>query len=172
MNATFSKGGIMEKMLHLVVVTLSIAFVGNVYGQETMPKAASSVTVEAQLCTDVQERMPVGAAESFSADVGKVCLWCKVMGATDTTFIKHVWSHQGKEMATVELPVRSSSWRTWSCKTILPEWTGEWEVKALGAKGEVLKALTFTIGAPKVEKPIEKPKPPDTTQDTGKAKKP
>jgi hypothetical protein len=166
MNATFSKGGIMEKILHLAVVTMSIALVGNVYGQKETPKEASSLTVEAQLCTDVQERMPVGAAESLGADIGKVCLWCKVMGAADTTLIKHVWSYQGKEMATVELPVRSSSWRTWSCKTMLPAWTGNWEVKVLDAQGAVLKSVAFTISS--APKPTEETKPPDTMKDTTK----
>jgi hypothetical protein len=164
MNATFQKGGFMEKILHLAVVTMSIALVGNVYGQKETPKEASSMTIEAQLCTDVQERMPVGTAESFSPDVGKVCLWCKVMGAADSAFIKHVWSYQGKEMATVELPVRSSSWRTWSCKTILPEWTGNWEVKVVDAQGNVLKAVSFTVGSREKAKPVEKVEPKDTTK--------
>lgn len=162
----------MAKTLHFIVAMLSLAIVGNVYGQGEIQEAVSSLTVEAQLCTGIEERMPVGVAENFSADVGKVYFWCKVMGAADTTFIKHVWSYQGQEMAVVELPVRSSSWRTWSYKTLLPEWTGEWEVKAIDANGEVLEDLTFTIEAPKVEKPVEKPKPPDTTQDTVGVKKP
>ncbi len=166
MNFTLQKGINMYKILRLTVVAISVALVGSGYCQEETAKATSAVTVEAQLCTDVQERMPVGAAESFSAEVGKVCLWCKVMGAADTTSIKHVWSYQGKEMSVVELPVKSSSWRTWSCKTILPEWTGNWEVKVLDSQGAVLKSAAFTIGS--APKPTEESKPPDTMKDTTK----
>jgi Protein of unknown function (DUF2914) len=109
----------------------------------------ATLKAEAQLCTGVQDRMPTGMADSFSPEVGQVYLWCKITGATDpNTIIKVVWSYQGKEKATVELAVKSSSWRTWSAKKILPEWTGDWSVKVVDASGNVLKELSFKIAAP------------------------
>jgi hypothetical protein len=56
----------MEKILHLAVVTMSIALVGNVYGQKETPKEASSMTVEAQLCTDV----PAGVDGQLGSEGG------------------------------------------------------------------------------------------------------
>ncbi|HHI02591.1 MAG TPA: DUF2914 domain-containing protein [candidate division Zixibacteria bacterium] len=109
-------------------------------------EATGAITVETELCTGVDERMPVGMADQFPSDVGKVCLWSKVLGCTDETFIKHVWYYRGDEMATVELPVRSSSWRTYSYKTIPPEWSGDWVVKVVDADGNVLKAIPFKVG--------------------------
>jgi hypothetical protein len=106
---------------------------------------ASGIHVEAQLCSGVEERMPTGMASSFPSTVDKVYLWCKVTGCPDTCTISHVWYHKGEEMASVELPVRSSSWRTWSSKSILPEWAGEWTVKVMDAGGGELKSLSFTI---------------------------
>ncbi len=97
--------------------------------------------------------MPVGPADSFPADVGRVYLWCRVLGATDSTSVTHVWLYQGKHMAAVELPVKSANWRTWSYKTILPQWSGAWEARILDSAGEVLKVLPFTIG------PVWEPKP-------------
>ncbi|MFH1374217.1 MAG: DUF2914 domain-containing protein [bacterium] len=111
-----------------------------------------SVTAEAQICTAVEERIPVGTAATYTADVERLYLWCRVTGAVDTTVVSHLWLYEGKEMATVELPVRSASWRTWSSKTILPEWTGQWEVRVLDTDGEVLSSTSFTIDiAPEVE---------------------
>ncbi len=108
--------------------------------------AAVTITVETELCTGVEERMPVGMADQFPADVGQVCLWSKVLGYTDETIIKHVWYFRGDEMATIELPVRGSIWRTYSYKTIPPEWSGDWVVKVVDADGNVLKAIPFKVG--------------------------
>jgi hypothetical protein len=49
-------------------------------------------------------------------------------------------------MADVELPVKGSPWRTYSYKTIPPEWSGSWEVKITGPDGNVIKDITFTVG--------------------------
>jgi|GEM_PF-470553 len=116
------------------------------------------LTIETQLCAGIEERMPVGAAESFTPDVENVYLWCKVTGATDSTSIKVAWSHGDMEMATVELPVKSAFWRTWSSKRILPEWTGDWTVRVLDAAGNGLKELTFTIA------PASEPETPTETE--------
>lgn len=133
------------------------------------------LTIETQLCTGVKDRMPVDAAESFPVYVENVYLWCKVTGATDSTSIQVAWYHGDQEMATVELPVKSQSWRTWSSKRILPEWTGNWTVRVLDAAGNGLKELTFTIvesaSAPEPETPAEpepapEPEPEPEAEDT------
>jgi hypothetical protein len=164
----------MIKRMLLTSVVLIVGLPAVIFGQEQEAGAGSALMVEAQLCTGIEERMPVGATESFDADVVKVYLWCQVTGAADTTVIKHVWSYEGKEMATVELPVKSAAWRTWSYKTILPEWTGNWEVKVLDAEGDVLKAVSFTVGVVQATEPEEVTQPPDTVKptDTTETKKP
>lgn len=129
--------------------------------------AAGTITVETELCTGIEERMPVGAADQFPADVGQVCLWSKVIGCIDETFIKHVWYYRGDEMSTVELPVRGTSWRTYSYKTIPAEWSGDWVVKIIDAGGNVLKAIPFKVGdgtAPKAKKVIKVEKPTETKE--------
>ena len=73
------------------------------------PVAESGLAIETQLCRSVVEREPVEPGESFPADVGKVFLWTRVTGATDSVLIKHVWYYGEEEVAIVELPVRSSS---------------------------------------------------------------
>jgi hypothetical protein len=105
----------------------------------------SQLTAETAFGTGVTERMPVGEAESFPADVGKVYFWTKVMGAESPTTVNHVWYYQGKEMASVSLSVRDKSWRTWSYKTILPKWTGKWTVVVTDAMGKEVSTSTFTI---------------------------
>lgn len=109
-------------------------------------ETASGLTVTAELCTGIEERMPVGAAKAFPADVNEVYLWSRIVGVQDSTFIRHVWYYKGNEMADVRLDIRGAAWRVWSRKTILPSWTGDWEVKIFGADGAELTALKFTVG--------------------------
>ncbi len=136
--------------VYLAVLVMAVPFLG--VAQDTATIDEPVMTVEAQVCTAIEERIPSGTATAFGADVDKLFLWCRITGAVDTTVVSHLWLYEGKEMATVELPVRSTSWRTWSSKTILPEWTGQWEVRVLDTDGEVLSSTLFTIGSiPEVE---------------------
>ncbi|MCP4568196.1 MAG: DUF2914 domain-containing protein [FCB group bacterium] len=113
---------------------------------------ASLLTVDAKICSGIEERQPTGVADRFDPGVEKVFLWSKISGATDSIMISHVWLYEGKEMAVVDLPVKSASWRAWSSKKILPSWTGEWEARVVGPDGVVMATTRFTIAAePQVE---------------------
>lgn len=109
------------------------------------PETTATLTVETVVCTSVEERQPVGESSAFPNDVNRVYLWCKVTGMTDTTTINHVWYLDGKEKANVELTIKNSVWRTWSYKTIPPEWDGNWEVKVLDKDGTILTSKKFTV---------------------------
>ena len=111
----------------------------------TIPGTSLAVEVaDAVICQDVQDREPVGAADSFPADVGKVMCWSKIKDGKGTT-IKHVYYHEGAEKAVVELSIGSPMWRTYSSKGVLSSWTGQWRVDIVGEDGEVLKSLEFAI---------------------------
>ncbi len=132
-----------------------------------------ALTVETELCASVEERMPVGMNDNFSSDISQVCLWSRILGCTDTTVIKHVWFYQGDEVSAIELPVRSSAWRTYSCKTIPSGWSGDWVVKVIDAGGNVLKAIPFKVGGAEANTPAAEnipveSKPEGTSADSGK----
>lgn len=110
-----------------------------------LPAAAAALDIDAVLCNKVEDRMPVNEGDKFGSDVERVYLWTKVTGAETDTFIRHVWLHEGKEIADVKLPVKGSPWRTYSYKSMIPEWTGAWEVKVVGENGDVILSKTFTI---------------------------
>ncbi len=93
----------------------------------------------------VVAREPVGVSDTFPADVGEVYFFTHILGAEKPTEILHVWIHNGWEMAIVPLEVQSPSWRTWSSKRILPEWTGEWTVEVRETDGTVIYRASFRI---------------------------
>jgi Protein of unknown function (DUF2914) len=108
---------------------------------------SGATVAEMVFCTSVQDRQPIGEADTFGDDVGSVTCFTRITGVDGESSVTHVWYHGDEEMGRVELPVRASTWRTWSAKTILPEATGQWRVDVLSAGGDVLKSATFTVGA-------------------------
>lgn len=93
--------------------------------------------------TAVVDRELRGEAGSFPAEVGQVVCLTRVEGAGEPTRVTHVWLSGGEERRSIELDVRSSSWRTWSRKNVTP---GEWTVRVLDADGVEISSASFTVG--------------------------
>lgn len=127
----------MKKVI-ISIVLLSLFAINEINAQEL---TLSTI----QFGTDVENREVVGTDSTFTTDIGTVFCYTHVTGAEDTTEIAHVWYYQDEEKARVPLEVRSSDWRTWSSKQILPAWTGEWNVRIEDAEGNVLGSSSFII---------------------------
>ncbi len=97
------------------------------------------------VCTSVENRQPVGTDSVFSDDAGKLYCFTKLTSQTDSSEISHVWFYQDKQMAKIDLPVKAKSWRTWSAKTIMPAWKGDWKVEIQDSNGTVIKSISFRI---------------------------
>jgi len=100
---------------------------------------------EAVICRSIEDRTPIASASVFSASVGQLFCFTKVVGATTDTAIIHHWYLNGKLKASVTLPVRSASWRTWSSKKITPSETGDWMVEVVTEDGNALESILFLI---------------------------
>ncbi len=105
---------------------------------------SAQVTVEAEIAEAIVDMMPQNPGTDFASEVGAVVCWTRVVGAEGSE-IQHVWIHGDMEFP-VTLAVNGSPWRTWSRKTIPPEWAGEWRVEIRDGQGNLLETLTFTIG--------------------------
>ena len=97
------------------------------------------------VCTSIENRQPVGTDSVFTADVGKLCCFTKLTSESDTAEISHVWFYQDKQMAKIDLSVKAKTWRTWSAKTILPEWKGNWRVEVQDSNGNVVSSIPFQV---------------------------
>ncbi|MEE8185002.1 MAG: DUF2914 domain-containing protein [Thermodesulfobacteriota bacterium] len=108
-------------------------------------RAESNTSVEtAVLGTGVENLVPMGVAESFSASIGRVYCYSKITNGDGST-ITHRWYYNDKEVAAVHLEIRSTSFRTYSYKTILPHYKGNWKVEIVAEEGNIMKTLEFTI---------------------------
>jgi hypothetical protein len=107
---------------------------------------SSGIKIEdAAVCQEVVDREPVGISDLFAKEKFQLYCYCRVVGAEPGTEITHNWYHKGNLKASVKLNVRSSDYRTWSSKTILPQWTGEWMVEILSEDGLPLESIIFSV---------------------------
>lgn len=87
------------------------------------------------LCTDVQEREPVGEAGEFDISVERLWCWTRIIAENIPTTVKHVWYVDGKKTAEITLNVKYPRTRTWSNKAV---GAGKWKVEVVSADGKVL----------------------------------
>lgn len=107
---------------------------------------AQELTVtRAAVCQDVADREPVGSGDVFPAGTERVFCHTEIDGAEGESEVTHNWYYKGALKASVVLPVRAGKWRTWSSKTMLPEWTGEWMVEVLSKDGTPLESIIFFV---------------------------
>jgi cytoskeletal protein RodZ len=91
--------------------------------------------------TGVSQRALVGRADSFDQGT-TVWFWNRILGGEPGDTVRHVWSYDGRVVASTELKVNAAHWRTQSRKTLRK--TGLWSVEAVDAHGNVLARADFT----------------------------
>lgn len=97
------------------------------------------------LTTGVKDREPVDSAVAFPSSVGRVYCWILIEGTKEPTAIRHLWYYREKKMAEISLEIESSRYRTWSSKTILPHWRGDWRVEIVDSQDNLLGIISFKI---------------------------
>lgn len=125
--------------LGAALIILGISYISFAQGNTDVSVA------DMQISTSIEDRVPVGSDTTFSSNVDRLYCYTRLINSGNEDSITHVWYYNDKEMARVELSVRGASWRTWSSKLILPEWTGFWRVDVLSADGSVLTSKQFTV---------------------------
>ncbi len=127
----------MKNKIYLSVLFVACILIPSVYAEEAeVPRAA--------ICTDVQNREPVGSNVNFSEAVDKLFFFTEIKSSSPGT-IKHVWYYQNTKLDETELEYKPSQYRTWSYYKINPEQKGEWQAEATINDTTVLKRLIWTI---------------------------
>ncbi len=129
--------------LFVIVVSafLCVLFATPAVSQENAPLRV----MEGSICIDVVDHSYVGVNDRFPSEAGRLYCFSRILGATNATFVTHVWYYKETERARVKLDVRSPNWRTYSSKLILPREIGQWRVDILGPGGGLLKEIPFEI---------------------------
>jgi hypothetical protein len=117
--------------------------------------SAQGLYVQEAMFTNVElvDRAPVSASgctvaacsTRYADTVGTVIFWTRLAGGAPGRWVEHVWFHGENEIARVRQKVEGATWRTWTRKKILPEWTGDWRVEVRAEDGTLLAERFFTI---------------------------
>ncbi len=106
----------------------------------------SSVIVnEMVFCRGIDHRNPVDTATHFPDSIKRVFCYTKLSITEKDTSISHVWYYNDTQMAIVDLAVNARSWRTWSSKRIVKEWTGTWRVDVISSTGNIICSNEFVV---------------------------
>jgi hypothetical protein len=115
-------------------------------GQEKTGKCTQLFSVSTMVAAeDVQNRKPVGVAETFSASTEKVYCFIKAANIAENTEAAFVWYHEGQEMHSFSLPLmQGQKWRTFAYKNLHGK-TGNWKVEIKDKRGNSVKSITFKV---------------------------
>ena len=134
-------GGVIVNRIYKLCFMIVILLSGGLFAQNASGIKVNNIAI----CTSVENRQPIGTDSVFSADVGKLYCFTGLTSQSDSSEISHVWFYQGKEMAKINLPVKGKTWHTWSAKTIMPAWKGNWRVEIQDSNGDVISSLAFRL---------------------------
>lgn len=137
----------MKPIVFLASILALLILPGTAFSQTSPPTAAADpISLEVfAVCQDVTDRTPLACGSVYSVSAAKLFCFTKVVGAQTHTQITHNWYMNGKLKASITLPVKSASWRTWSVKEIRPTDAGDWMVEVLNEAGEPIESLLFFI---------------------------
>ncbi|WP_341502423.1 DUF2914 domain-containing protein [Gallaecimonas sp. GXIMD4217] len=93
------------------------------------------------------KREPVGSFDGdlVPAELEQICLFTEVLNQAGHR-IHHLWFFEERLMADVELPVGADRWRTYSRKSLKPQWQGPWRVEIRDDQGRLLGQQRFVLG--------------------------
>ncbi len=131
----------MKKFNLFIIAVTVVLFSSFLFAQDQAEITAEKMDI----CTSMEDRQPVGVDTVFSSDVGRLYCYTQLTSTIDTVAVSHVWFYNDKQMAKVDLTLKAKTWRTWSSKNIMPDWTGDWRVEVQTASGEVISKNQFKI---------------------------
>ena len=95
--------------------------------------------------TGVENREPMGVAETFPATTEKVYCFLEATEILKDTEVSFVWFHGEKEMLKTNLPLQTGpKWRTFADKNI-GGMKGDWKLEIRDVKGNLVKDIKFKV---------------------------
>jgi hypothetical protein len=130
-----------------LLFALIVALAAPAAAQSAAAPAEAASLARIAICTGVEDRAPVGEAESFPSSVGQLSCFTKVVNAAVPTKIFHRWYVGDRLVDEIPINVKGKSWRCWSHKTIYVTWSGPCHVEVVTESGDVLGTKAFTLTA-------------------------
>ena len=90
---------------------------------------------------------PVDFRQGFDTNTPVVYYYTEILDLHGQTVI-HRWKLEGKVMQEIRIPVRRQREAVWSKSAMQPDWTGNWTVEVVNARGEVIEMDNFSYRPP------------------------
>lgn len=139
---TIFGGGVMI-LKNFIIISIIFFLPSLSFSQEGLPVSVQDIV----FCKTIHDRNPMDVETNFINTVERVYCYTKLSSELDTTSISHVWYYNDTQMAIVDLDINSKSWRTWSSKRIVKEWTGPWRVDVISSEGKIISSKEFQISS-------------------------
>ncbi len=107
--------------------------------------ASKPALIQALVCEDVKDAIPVNPAIAFSIAVGKIYCYTFFDQVSEDTVIYHHWIFRDRPSARIRLSLRQPRWSTYSSIQLREADKGPWRVEITDAGGRVLKILRFSV---------------------------
>ncbi len=129
------------KQLYSVILIMVIVLSSGLFAQNKGDIKVENIAI----CTSVENRQPVGTDSVFSAQIGHLSCYTSLVSQMDMAKVSHVWYYQDKQIFKIDLTMKAKTWRTWSSKTIISEWKGDWRVEVQDSTGNVINSTSFKL---------------------------
>ncbi len=117
-----------------------------ILAEKSLPeKQPPEISAEVLIARSISKHQAVDAGTNFSKDVGILYCWSLIRAGNIPVTIKHIWYFENKKIVEIPLIVKSKSYRTFSSKEILPEWTGQWRVDIVDDNNKVIQTAKFSV---------------------------
>jgi hypothetical protein len=146
-NKKNSRKGVNEMKKGILLLVL-MAFIvwGTILPVSAQEKAKPEFTmVRLVVGTGVDNREPVGVAETFPETTEKIYCFLEATDIAKDTEVSMIWFHGEEEMLKTSLPLNMGPrWRTYAYKN-LRGLKGDWKVELRDANGNLLKDIKFKV---------------------------
>jgi len=113
---------------------------------DTSEATAGDLTlVRAQMCEDLQDRIPQNVTTVFSIERRKAISFTSFDPVPDKTVIYHHWFHRDRPSARIKLSLKPPRWSTYSSIQFRAQDVGPWRVEISDSKGRIFHILRFSI---------------------------
>lgn len=132
--------------LRILTCVIAIAALTAVFVFPALAQKAPAFSIERlAVATGIEDREPVGVAETIPADTEQVYCFIEARNISRDTTVKVVWVYQGEEVHQAELPLAAGPrWRTWAVKT-LGGLSGFWVVEISDEEGNFMDVVEFWV---------------------------
>jgi len=128
-------------------ISLSALLVITILGTSLLASGQEKEFTIARLVvgTGVENREPVGVAETFPATTDKVYCFLEATEISKNVEVSFVWFYGQKEMLKTNLPLQTGpKWRTFANKNV-GGMKGDWKVEVRDSKGNLVKDIKFKV---------------------------